>query len=71
MAIMSEDMGKFRFSFEPHPESKTAAMALPNKNEELDNMALDRLKSAQTPFELDKAQAIAAYVQWRIERAGK
>jgi hypothetical protein len=34
----------------------------------LDDMALDRLKNAQGEVDLQKAKAIAAYVQWRIER---
>lgn len=34
----------------------------------LDEMALDRLKNASSQLELDKARAIASYVQWRIER---
>jgi len=41
------------------------------EREALVDMALDRLKSAGSPFELEKAQAIAAHVQWRIERADR
>lgn len=37
-------------------------------NENLDADAFDRLKAAQTPFELDKAKAIAKHVKWRIDR---
>lgn len=48
-----------------------ADASIPDPIKELDDMALDRLKSAGSPFELEKAQAIAAYVQWRIERADR
>lgn len=70
MAMMSyaDLLRESNLSSVDQPHHRAPAAPVPDKNQELDDMALDRLKSAGSPFELEKAQAIAAYVQWRIER---